>query len=144
MEQDFKMPKFSKVILTAVFIGILGTLLTMAYDLYFVEELEFPLSSYINVSSIIFSVNLLFLAIGFIFYGFISSFKKGEMVFIILVAALTVLGIWKTESIHRTSDPAVNVQFRYLLSGIILIMGILASVLLPLLFHNRKFEKYFI
>jgi len=144
MEPYFQVPRFSKVIMTSVLIGILGTILTMAYDFYFVKELSYPLSEIINVSSIIFAVNLLFFLIGFIFYGITSLFKKGEMVFIIVFVILTVLGIWKAEGIHRTDDPVVNIQFRYLLSGIILIAGVLATIVLPLLMHNKKFEEYFI
>jgi hypothetical protein len=144
MKEDFQLPKFSKVILTAVFIGIMGTLATMAYDLYFVQELHFPLSEIINVASIIFAVNLTFFAIGFIFYGLTSAFKKGEIVFIVLFLVLTILGAWKAYDIHRTDDAVVNAQFHSLLSGIIVIVGVLATVLLPVLFHNRKFQENFI
>lgn len=144
MESYISLPRFTKVIMTAVYTGILGTLLAMAYDLYYVKTLHFPLSEIINVATIIFAVNLLFFAIGFIFYGMISSFKGGETVFIVLFIALTLMGISKASGVHRTDDPVVNIQFRHLLSGIIIIMGVLAAVIMPILFHNRKFEQYFI
>jgi asparagine N-glycosylation enzyme membrane subunit Stt3 len=141
MEQGFQTPVFSRAILTAVFVGFMSTLLAMGYDLYFVETLKFPLSEYINVATLIFFVNLLFLAIGFIYYGFVRTSKQGEIFYIIVFIVLTVFGVWKAEGAHRTDDHLVNIQFRNLLSGIIIILGVLASLAIPFLFHNKKFEK---
>jgi hypothetical protein len=142
MENDFQKSIFCRSMLTALFVGIFTTLLTMIYHITFVDMLNFPLSAIINVATLIFFVNLLFLVIGFIYYGFISTFKKGDVFFIIVFILLTVFLVWKTEGVDRTDDPALNIQFRTLLSGIIIIMGISASLAIPFLFHNRKFEKY--
>jgi hypothetical protein len=141
MEEDFKMPVFPKVLLTSVFIGIMGSLLSIVFDIYFVKERNYPLSAFINVSTLIFSVNILFFIIGFIYYGFISASKKGEFVFIVIMILLTVFGVWKAEGAHRTDDQVVNSQFRSLLSGIIIILGLLAAVGLPILVHNKKFQE---
>ena len=142
MEQEFKTPVFSRALLTAVFVGIISTLLAMIYDIYFVETLKFPLSAYINVASLIFCVNLLFFIIGFIYYGFVSRAKKGEIIYVVIFILLTVFGVWKAEGAHRTDDLFVNVQFRNLLAGIIIIIGLLASLGIPYLFHNKKFEEF--
>ncbi len=127
--------------MTSVFVGIFGTLLTMFYDLIFVEYLQFPLSAIINVASLIFAVNLAFLIIGLFYYGFITSFPKGDILYIIVFVLLTAFFTWKAEGVHRTDDAQVNMQFRHLLSGIIIIMGILAAFVIPFLFHNKKFEE---
>jgi cytochrome c biogenesis protein CcdA len=128
--------------MTCVFVGIAGTLLSMFYDLYFVEFLQYPLSSIINVATLIFGVNLVFLVIGFLFYGFTTFSRYGERVYIIVFILMTGFFIWKMQGAHRTDNDLVNLQFRYLSSGIIIILGLLASVAVPFLFHNKQFNKY--
>lgn len=142
MENDFQKSIFYRSLMTSVFVGIFVTLLTMFYDLIFVETVKFPLAAIINVASLIFAVNLLFLVIGLIYYAFIISFKKGDIYFIIVFVLLTFFFLWKAQAVIRTDDYTLNIQFRQLLSGIIVIIGAIASVAIPFLFHNKKFEKY--
>lgn len=142
MDYDFQKPVFYRSLVTALFVGIFTTVLTIFYDVIFVEVLEFPLSAIINVSSLIFCVNLLFLVIGLVYYAFITSFKQGNVFFIILFILLTAFLVWKAEGVNRADNYTVNIQFRSLLAGIIIIVGILASLAIPFLFHNKKFEKY--
>jgi len=139
MEQDLKKPVFAKAILTAVFVGILATLLCVFFNVIFVENTGFPLHELINISTLIFGVNIIFFATGFFYYGFIQI-KKGELFFIIFFLLLTAFFIWRGEHAHRSNDPKVNGEFREQLSVIILIIGLTASVLLPVLFHNKKFQ----
>ena len=142
MENDFQKSLFYRSLMTCVFVGIVGTLLTMFLDLIFVESFHFPLSDIINVSTLIFGVNLIFLVIGFMFYGFLASSKFGEIIYIIVFVLITAFLIWKMQGIHRSDDDEVNHQFRLLSSGLILIMGLLASVAVPVLFHNKKFDEH--
>lgn len=142
MDNDFQKPVFYRSLMTALFVGIFTTILTLIYDLFFVEMLEFPLSAIINVSSLIFCVNLLFLVIGLVYYAFITLFKQGNIFFIIVFILVTAFLVWKAEGVNRTDNYTVNIQFRNLLAGIIIIAGILASFAIPFLFHNKKFEKY--
>jgi hypothetical protein len=142
MQDDFKTPLFSRALLTAVFVGIVATVLSILCDIFFVKTLHFPLADYINVSTLIFGVNIAFLVIGFIYYGFVQASPKGELLFIILFIILTALGVWRAENAHRVNDRLVNSQFRNLLSAIILIIGLLAAIVIPILFHSKKFEKY--
>jgi len=142
MEKDFQKSIFDRSLMTCVFVGIMGTLLCMFYDLLFVEYLNYPLSTIINVATLILGVNLIFLVIGFLFYGFITFSKYGERIYIIVFILITGFFIWKMQGVHRTDNDLVNLQFKYLLSGIIIILGLLASVAVPFLFHNKQFNKY--
>jgi hypothetical protein len=141
METDFKKPPFYRSLMVAVFVGILTTLLTMFYDLLFVDVFKFPLSAIINVASLIFAVNLIFLVIGPVYYAFITLFRKGDILFIAVFILLTAFLVWKAEGTHRTDDPVVNMQFRNLLAGIIILIG-LSALCIPFLFHSKKFEKH--
>ena len=142
MEDDFQKTIFDRSLMTCVFVGIIGTLLCMFYDLFFVEYLKYPLSTIINVATLIFGVNLVFLVIGFLYYGFLSFSRYGERIYIIVFILITGFFIWKMQGVHRTDNDLVNLQFKYLLSGIIIILGLLASVAVPFLFHNKQFNKY--
>jgi hypothetical protein len=142
MEQDFQKTIFYRSFMTCVFAGLTGTVLSMFYDLFFTQVLNFPLSAMINVSTLIFVINLTFIVIGFLFYGFVSSSRHGETIYRALFILLTAFSIWKLQGVHRTDNDAINIQFRYLSSGIVVILGLLASIGVPFLFHNKQFDKY--
>ena len=140
MNSNFQ-TKFSKALLTSVFAGIIATLLCLAYNIFYRESTTFPLASLINVSSLIFGVNLLFLVIGFIYYGCLSFFKRGDLVFIILFACLTIFFAWKGDHVYRSDNRILNMEFHQLFLAMILIMGVVATIGIPFLYHNKKFEE---
>src|SRR6476646_8119720 len=131
---------FSKVTLTALFVGIMTTLLCMFYDVIFRQSTGFFLSDYINVSTLIFFTNLLFLAIGMIYFIFLRI-KKGEIIFIVLFLVLTAFLAFQADHAHRSEVPKLNAEFHQLLVPMVIIMGLAAAVAIPFLFHNRKFEE---
>lgn len=142
MDYDFQKSVFYRAFMTALFVGLITTLIVLLFDNYFVLILGHPLSAIINVSSIIFGVNIIFLIIGIIYYLCIASSKKGDILYIILFVALTVFLAWQSELVHRTTDTIVNQQFRNLLTGIVIIIGAMATFLVPFLYHNKKFEEH--
>lgn len=141
MEYNNSRVSLSKPLMTAVFAGFVSTLICLFYNVLYRDITDFELADIINVSSLIFLVNLLFLVIGFIYYFFLQKFKKGELLYISLFVLLTLFFIWKAEGVNRAADHANIVQFRGLLAGIVIIIGACASLLLPYLFHNKKFEE---
>jgi hypothetical protein len=140
MDYDFPKSVFYRAFMTSVFVGIVATIATIVYDYIFVELFGFPLSAIINVASLIFAVNIVFLLVGILYYIFISSFKRGDLFYILLFVLITAFLAWRSEHANRTNDYAVNLQFRQLLSGIVIIMGLMAAFLVPYLYHNKKFE----
>jgi hypothetical protein len=142
MSYDFPKSTFYRTFMTAVFVGLFATIITMVYDLVFVQYFAFPFSSIINVSSLIFGVNLIFIVVGILYYFFVSSLQRGDLYFIILFVLLTIFFVWRAEQANRTGDYVTNHQFRNLLAGIIIIMGGMAAFLVPFLYHNKKFEDH--
>lgn len=138
--ENFQTP-FSKAFLTGLFVGIISTFICLTYNLVYRAETGFMPTAIINVASIIFGVNILFIVIGLIYYALTTVSRKGELLFIILFSLLTVFLSWKAEGVNRFTDHAMTLQFRGLLLGIVLITGIGASFWLPFLFHNKKFAK---
>jgi hypothetical protein len=131
----------SSAILTAVFAGIVATLLSFVYYLVFKDVTDFPYSSLINVSSLIFIINTIFLVIGFIYYMFLKISRRADLIFIISMCVLTALAVWGASGIHRADNGVINREFHQLLIGLILIIGVTAFAGMPFLYHNKAFNR---
>jgi hypothetical protein len=140
---DYEVPKsaFYKTFMTGLFVGMTVTLICLLYNYIYRESTGFQLSSIINISTVIFAANLLFLVIGLIYYGIQKAMAKGELLFIVLMIVITIFCIWRASHAHRTDNLVWNSEFKTLLIGDITIMGLGAAFLLPFLYHNRKFEE---
>jgi hypothetical protein len=132
---------FQRTIMTGLFIGIIDTIICLGYNIGYREYTGYTPSALINVSSLIFAVNLSLLLAGMIYFLFVKVFGKNDLFFVIAAVFVTIFLIWKTEIGHRFADYAVNAEFKGLLLGIILIMGISAAII-PLLFRSKLFDKY--
>lgn len=133
---------FVKALMTALFIGITDTVICLLYNVFYREGGHgFFSSDIVNVSSIIFGTNILFVLIGVLFFAFSRGAMKGEVVFSILFIALTIIGAIAASHVQRSEDPAMNARFHVLLVGIVLIIGISAAGM-PLLYHNKKFAEH--
>ncbi len=79
--------------------------------------------------------------VGVAYYFFRKLSKGGDLIHMAVFVLLTLFCVWKTRSAVRSDDEETNVLFRGLLTGIILIVGIFASFVVPFLFHNKMFER---
>lgn len=141
MDYDFPKSSFYKSLMTGLFVGITVTLLCLVFNYFYRMATGFHLSSIINISTIIFSVNILFLLLGVLFYGLRAASRRGELFFIVLMVLLTLFFVWRADLAHRTNDVLLNMQFRGLLIGDIVVMGLCGALLLPFLFHNKAFNE---
>jgi p-aminobenzoyl-glutamate transporter AbgT len=130
---------FFKPVLSAVFAGIISTVICLGYDIAYRDGTGFSPSGFINVSSIIFVVNILFLITGIVYSLLVASFRKADLIFFVIFLALILFCIWRTLGVQRSPNHEETVQFRGLLIGILVIIGI-GMAAIPYLFHNRKFE----
>ena len=132
---------FSKSLLTGVFAGISATFICIIYNIVYRSETSYGLFSFFNVSSLIFAVNILFMFIGVVHYWFTKFIKRGEVVYALFFALLTIFLILKIPAIHRVNDVTENTEFHHLAIAMTLIMGIAAAIGIPVLFHSKKFEE---
>jgi len=132
---------FSKAVLTGLFTGIVATVLCLLYNIFFRDSTGFALSNYINVSSLIFAVNLLFFLIGVIYYAFTRMLPRGEIIFTVVFLILTIVLAYLGGRVHRSDVPQLNSEFHELLLPMIILMGLLAAIGIPFLYHNKKFEE---
>jgi hypothetical protein len=134
---------FFKAMMTGLFIGVIDTIICLSYNIAYRNISGYTPSFVINVSSLIFAVNLILLFLGMIYFLFTKMFGKNDIIFTLFIVVLTVFLIWKDETGHRFSDAAVNAGWRGLSSGILLILGVSAA-LLPFFSKSRFFEKHVI
>lgn len=137
----YNYPVFTRSLLTSVFAGIVATVVCLFFDVFYREGTNYHPADLINVSSLIFGVNLIFAVIGAIYYFFVRSGKSAEIAFIVIFFALTALCIWKVTGANMWPDAKENSEYRTLFSAIIGIMGICAFVLIPFFYHSKKFEE---
>ena len=140
MDRYYNWP-LSKALLTSLFAGIIASLACLIFNVVFRESTMFPLSDIINVSSIIFIVNLIFVVIGFIYHAFRQLFKKADLFYIVFFVLLTIFLAWRSEGIHRSDNPIYNIEFIQLLLVMIIILGVCAAFMIPYLYHNKSFER---
>ena len=131
----------TRAILTAVFVGLVTTLLCIVYDTFFRGATGFSPSYFINVSTILFLITPLFMLVGVAYSGFLKI-KKGEIIYILLIVLLTAFLSIMAGRIHRSDIPVENTEFHQLLVPLIIIMGLCASIGIPYLFHNKNFEEH--
>jgi hypothetical protein len=129
---------FFKALMTGLFIGIIDTLICLTYNIGFRNYTGYTPSALINVSSVIFIVNLTLLVIAIVFYAFHQASRKGDTIYFIFFLALTAFLIWKIGGIRLWDNARDNTNFRGLLGGIVVIVGLSAAAL-PFLFRSRKF-----
>jgi len=133
---------FAKAFLTALFSGIIATLVCFVFEIWYRMVTLYGPSDYINVSTIIFIVNLLLLVAGIIYYTLKIWLKKAELMYVILLLLIMAFCIWEIVGIHRFNDLKLNREFIQLLGGIAIIIGI-AALCIPYIYNNKKLTNYF-
>jgi hypothetical protein len=141
MESSYLTP-FSKATLTGVFAGFVTTVLCLAYNIFFRDSTGFPLSDFINVSSLIFAVNLVFLVLGMLFYFFLRLSRRGDIIYTIVFLVITAVLSFLAAGIHRSDSPLLNKEFRELFIPIVIMIGLAAAIGIPFLYRSRKFEEH--
>jgi len=127
--------------LTGLFIGIIDTLICLAYNIGYRDFTGYAPSTLVNVSSLIFAVNLLLLLTGMVYFLFRKVFGGKDYIYVVLAVLFTGFLAWKTEIGHRFADATVNAESKGLLLGIVLILGV-SAISLPFFFRSRFFEKH--
>lgn len=130
-----------KALMTGVFVGFSDSIICLFFNIFYRGSTDYIPADIINVSSIIFGVNSLFIIIGMIYYFFLKTMKRGEFLYMALFVLISLFCLWKVEGVNRSDVSLASAQFRGLLMGLTLIVGISATFIMPLLFHNKWFER---
>jgi len=142
MSSQYNQIPFDRIFLTALFAGILATMVCLGYNIWFREATYYGPSDFINVSSIIFIVNILLMIAGVVYFVLKSWSKRGDLIYTLLFLLVIAFCIWKTMGMHRFADLKLNKEFVRLLGGTILIIGV-AVLCIPYIYNHRKIVDLF-
>src|SRR5438876_12275151 len=92
---------FYRAMMTGLFVGIIDTIICLTYNIAYRNISGYEPSALINVSSLIFAINLLLLLIGIVYYLFIKLFGKRDFVFTVFMVLVTLFFVWQAEIGHR-------------------------------------------
>jgi hypothetical protein len=134
---------FSKALLAGLFIGFFDTIICLVYNVAYRGATHYVPSGLINVSSLIFCINLIFLIIGITYAVFVRLFEGRDIIFDVTFLVITCFLAWRAELGHRFADAAVNHEFQGLLLGVIIIIGV-GVITVPFIYRSRFLEKYVI
>ena len=131
-----------RAFMTALFVGVADAFLCLIYNVIYRSGRPIFSSTLINVSYIIFGIIFLFAMIGLVYLFALRLFRQGNLIFIVLMALLTILAISAIHSGNFSSDPVGSQSLRTEATGITVIAGISAVIGIPLLHGSHKFELY--
>ncbi|MBS1752892.1 MAG: hypothetical protein KF741_11115 [Ferruginibacter sp.] len=137
MNFEYDQTEFSKSLLAGLFAGITATVLCLLYNAIIRYSIGFHLSEMINVSTIIFAMLILATLAGIVYYFFRHYIKKGGLIFQALSVLITVLLVIGTQSVQRSSIPSLTIEFRELLTGIIIITALCVVFIIPYLYKHE-------
>jgi hypothetical protein len=133
----------SKSLMTGLFGGLVSTIICLFYNIIFRFSTNYPLSDIVNVSTIIFVINLIFLVIG-LFYFFTSKISaSGKTIYLAAMILLIIIVLWLIAGSQRSENPRYAHDFKGLMSGIVIVMSINA-LLIPVLINKKWFEEFFL
>lgn len=136
MNFEYEQTEFSKSLLAGLFAGITATVLCLLFNAIIRYSIGFHLSEMINVSTIIFAMLILATLAGIVYYFFHHYIKKGGLLFQVLSVVLTALMVIGTQSVQRSSIPSLTIEFRELLTGIIIITALCVVFIIPYLYKH--------
>lgn len=133
----------SKSLMTGLFGGLISTIFSLFYNIIYRFSTGYPVSDIINVSSIIFVINLIFLVIG-LFYFFVNKVSgSGKTIYLAVMIILIIIIFWLIAGSQTSDNPRYAHEFKGLLSGIVTGMSIMA-LLIPVLIGKKWFEEFFL
>ena len=128
--------------MTALFVGMADTVLSLVYNIVYRSTRHYFSSTLLNVSYLIFGMLFIFCLIGLIYMLIRRIFGNGDLIFFLLICALTILAVWSLHSGHFSADPLENASLRGEYTGVSVIAGICAAIGIPVLHRSHKFELY--
>ncbi len=130
-------------LMTAVFCGFTATVVGLLFNVIFRFATNFPISDIINVSTLIYMINILFLVAGLIFWGVKSTGSSGNIIFIAFTLVVCGIMFWLASGSQLTDVPRLIKPYRQLLNGLVLII-MLFMLAMPMLAGNKKFQDFFL
>lgn len=136
MNYDYKQTDFSRSILGGLFTGLIAAVANMAFVIIYKSIVRYQELYPVDVTILIFGSVLLSLACGIIFYLFVYYFKRGITFYRISVVVVTILISYVGITLRQTVEDVVPLEFRVIVIGTQVVIGGLATFLIPYIFRH--------
>ncbi len=130
-------------LMTSVFCGFFATVVGLLFNVIFRFATNFPISDLINVSTLIYMLNVWFLIAGLIFYGLKVATPSGNIIFAVFSLVLCGFVFFLISGSKMSDVPKLATHYKGLLNGLVLIV-LLFMLSMPVLAGNKKFEDFFL
>lgn len=122
---------FSRSLLAGMICGILAAILNVVFTAFYRKATDFTAYKVVDPLLIFIAFPLLFVIAGFIFFEMVENITKGRLYFTVLsLIMMTIALFFGLRQLEK--------KIGDLLSGIVLISGLLVSLLLPFLATHPK------
>jgi hypothetical protein len=136
MKREVKKMSLPRALLAGVLCGIITALAVLLYTLFYRKETGFENLSIIGPVPIFVSIPLLLVIAGGIYFIMVHYIRKGEILFIVMFAAILFTGIAMDINFHPETGSKLFSAPNGLLFGIELISGLAICIFLPYLAHH--------
>ena len=138
MNYDYQQTGLSRSVLSGLFSGLVCAVLNLVFVVVYKSIVKFQEIYPVDITIIVFGSVLLSIACGIIFHLFVHYFKKGIPFYRLSVLAVTILIIYVGITLRHTVQDVVPFEFRFLVIGTQVIIGLFAAFLIPYLFRHEN------
>ena len=138
MNYDYEQSDFSKCILAGVFSGLAATVTNLTYNYFYRDHTKYTPSGIVNITTIIFGTMILFILCSNLYYALSKAMKSGSVIYMIIFAALTLLGLWAIMGGGHETGSLLASDFKGLILGMEIICGALLTFFIPYLMKHQS------
>lgn len=136
MNYDYKQSDLSRSVLGGLFSGLVATVSNIAFILIFRAITRYFDFGALDILTIVFGSILLSILCGIMFYFFVHYMQKGIPFYRAMVVIVTAVIVYFGILFRGTIEENVAEEFKILVVGTQVIIGILAAFLIPYLFRH--------
>ena len=136
MNYDYQQTDLSRSVLGGLFTGLLAAVANLVFVIIYKSIVKFQEFYPVDITIVVFGSVLLCIACGIIFYLFVYYLKRGITFYRLAVIAVTMLIAYVGITLRQTVQDVVPMEFRFLVIGTQVIIGGLATFLIPYLFRH--------
>lgn len=138
MNYDYKQDDLSRGLLSGLFAGIVATFTNIAFVGIYRAITSFDEFNVLDITVIVFGSMLLSVVCGILFYFLVHTMKKSFAFYRIIILMVTVIIVYLGLTVRAEMFGTVPVEFRVLVIGTQIIIGMYAAFLIPYLFSHDK------
>lgn len=138
MNYDYAQTDFSRGILSGLFAGLIGCVANSIFVLVYRGITSFYEFNGLDVTVIVFGSVLQLIVCGLVFYFFVHYLRRGIISYRIAVVIITIVIFYLGLMVRRSMFGDVQTNFKALVVGTQIIIGVLAAFLVPYIYRHDK------